>query len=473
MKVKSLDATGTGTAVLPENAEYQIVFSITGTDNNPHTVYVELDTFAPNSQALPGVSIGRRDPCTAGCGTLDSSISANIVTATYSADGTIQLKLDASGPIVFAAPTAPGTGTAFTWDARNAGVSMASIVGNTQLFVGAGAGFLETVSVTSGGSYTRVGNNSCSSGLPTARLTASTQAGGAPLSVNFDGATSSDPAPCVAVTSYTLNFGDGSAPVTQASPMFNHTYTTAGDYPARLTVKDANGNTSTNPAQVIITVTGGTVPLSGVVSRKTHTGLGDFDIVMPGIECRNGGSQGSHTLIAAFDNTLTSVSSATATATTSSGTQSVTVLGTSGIGTNNHQFIVNLSGVPNASHVAVTLHGVTDSASNTGDVVLNGDFLLGDTTANGAVNASDIAQTQSESGHSVSSSNFREDVTVNGALNSSDIATVQAQSGTALPAAPAQTTTPPSTAPGTAPASAPPSKRQPKHKARPRSAGSF
>ena len=31
---------------------------------------------------------------------------------------------------------------------------MTSVTGNTLLFVGAGAGFLETVSVTSGGSYT-------------------------------------------------------------------------------------------------------------------------------------------------------------------------------------------------------------------------------------------------------------------------------------------------------------------------------
>jgi hypothetical protein len=59
--------------------------------------------------------------------------------------------------------------------------------------------------------------------------------------------------------------------------------------------------------------------------------------------------------------------------------------------------------------------------------------LLGDTTGNGAVNSSDISQTQSQSGLALSNSNFREDVTVNGAINSSDISTVQVQSGTALP----------------------------------------
>ena len=62
--------------------------------------------------------------------------------------------------------------------------------------------------------------------------------------------------------------------------------------------------------------------------------------------------------------------------------------------------------------------------------------LIGDTTANGAVNSSDIAQTQSQSGQAVTSSNFREDVTANGAINSSDIALVQSKSGTGLPSSP-------------------------------------
>ena len=59
--------------------------------------------------------------------------------------------------------------------------------------------------------------------------------------------------------------------------------------------------------------------------------------------------------------------------------------------------------------------------------------LEGDTTANRAVNSSDISQTQSQSGQSVTGSNFREDVTVNGLINSSDISLVQSRSGTALP----------------------------------------
>jgi len=51
--------------------------------------------------------------------------------------------------------------------------------------------------------------------------------------------------------------------------------------------------------------------------------------------------------------------------------------------------------------------------------------VIGDTTGNGVVNSTDIAQTQSQSGQAVTSSNFREDVTVNGLIKSSDIGLVQ------------------------------------------------
>lgn len=59
--------------------------------------------------------------------------------------------------------------------------------------------------------------------------------------------------------------------------------------------------------------------------------------------------------------------------------------------------------------------------------------LLGDTTADRFVNSGDIAQTKSQSGNTVTISNFREDVTTDGFLNSGDIALVKSKAGTALP----------------------------------------
>ena len=135
-------------------------------------------------------------------------------------------------------------------------------------------------------------------------------------------------------------------------------------------------------------------------------------------------------------NNLTIVASASV----SSGTGSVssTVLGpNASLNLTANQYQVNLTGVSNQQYVAVTLHTVQDSAGNSGDVVgPQMGVLIGDTTANGTVNSSDIAQTQSQSGQPVTTDNFREDVTVNGVINSSDIGLVQSQSGTALPTPP-------------------------------------
>ena len=297
MKVNSLDATGTGMAVLPPNTEYQVLFTIKDTSNVTHTAYVELDTFTPNTPATPGVSLGRRDPCSAGCGTLDSSVSTTLVSATFAADGTIQIKLDTSSPIPFPAPGAPGVGSAYTWDPHTAGTQITGITGDTLLFVGAGAGFLETVSVSTGGNYTRVGNQSCSAVIPIAALTANPMNGPAPLMVNFDGTTSHEGVGgCGTVNSYTIDYGDNTAgqprdTATNNTGLFTHTYTAGGDYTVRLTVTDTNGKVSTNVAQVVVSVAGGSPPVAGVVSRKNHTGVGDFDVLMPvtgtrGIECR-------------------------------------------------------------------------------------------------------------------------------------------------------------------------------------------
>ena len=71
--------------------------------------------------------------------------------------------------------------------------------------------------------------------------------------------------------------------------------------------------------------------------------------------------------------------------------------------------------------------------ASSGNVSVPMGVLLGDTTANRAVNSSDIAQTKSESGASSSASNFQADVTVNGSINSSDISLVKSKSGRGLP----------------------------------------
>lgn len=168
------------------------------------------------------------------------------------------------------------------------------------------------------------------------------------------------------------------------------------------------------------------VPIVSVVSRKVHGGAGTFDVDLPltgtGIECRTGGPSGNHQIVAKFAVPVTF---------TGASTTCGSVMGTSGNATT--EVTIDLTGVPNASRCAVTLNGVTDGPSAPGDARFPANFLEGDTTANGAVNSSDISQTQSQSGQGIGSGNFREDVTVNGLINSSDISLVQSKSGTALP----------------------------------------
>jgi PKD repeat protein len=89
---------------------------------------------------------------------------------------------------------------------------------------------------------------------PTAVLTASPTSGPPPLAVNFNGSGSYDPDAGDSITSYTFNFGDGTS-VTQSTPTVSHSYNKAGTYGATLTVTDTHGATSTNAAELTITVT--------------------------------------------------------------------------------------------------------------------------------------------------------------------------------------------------------------------------
>jgi hypothetical protein len=190
--------------------------------------------------------------------------------------------------------------------------------------------------------------------------------------------------------------------------------------------------------------------LTGAASRKTHgsltpppAGPGDLTLDLnpsnpATIEPRLGGSpSGNHTLVFTFLNTLTApgATSITATADTGSGPQPLPQNQVSGsIGTDAHDYIVDLTGVPNASHVSVTLHGVSDSAGNSGDIApVRMDVLLGDVNGNGLVNSTDTSLVQGQSGQPVTGSNFRMDVNANGLINSTDTSIVRAVSGTGLP----------------------------------------
>jgi hypothetical protein len=162
-----------------------------------------------------------------------------------------------------------------------------------------------------------------------------------------------------------------------------------------------------------------------VVSRKVHGAAGTFDIdISQKDECRSGGASNAYQLVFTFPLSVT-FSSASVTAGTG------TVSSSSGSGTNT--VTVNLTGVPNAQRVTVTLFNVNDGGSGTANLTAQMGVLIGDSTGDGYVNSGDVVQTKSRSGITVISTNFRSDINANGAINDSDVSIAKANVGTALP----------------------------------------
>lgn len=163
--------------------------------------------------------------------------------------------------------------------------------------------------------------------------------------------------------------------------------------------------------------------MTGVVSRKTHGTAGTFDVDLPsdgsGVECRSGGTNGDYTLVFSFVNSMASCGS--------------TNTGSVSIGPNPNQCTANVTAVPNAQYLTVTLTGAIDSTGAIGAASGTMGVLIGSTTADGTVNSADVRQTASESGHPVTGSNFRADVTVDGSINADDVRLVKSKRGTTLP----------------------------------------
>jgi hypothetical protein len=313
--------------------------------------------------------------------------------------------------------------------------------------VGAGATALYDMmpdSLAFTGSYTVNANSVCApNSPPVAVLNGDPLSGDPPLVVNFDASASSDPDSGDHVASYTFDFGDGTAPVTQSTPTISHTYQSNGHFEARLTVTDTHGQQSSNVANVEIEIE---LPLDRVVSEKTHGTAGTFDVVLfdptiyPNgngeIECRAEGSA-HYTVIYTFGEEFTVTGSASSVTLSPPSDGTVT---SHGPGPGANQYQVHISGISNAQHHTVTLNGVpvtngdkNNAPATINDVVARFDLLVGDTTDDGFVNSGDISQTKGQSGNAVTIQNFREDVNADGFLNSADISLVKSKSGTALP----------------------------------------
>jgi hypothetical protein len=173
-------------------------------------------------------------------------------------------------------------------------------------------------------------------------------------------------------------------------------------------------------------------------SRVTHGGSGTFDIDLPligtvGVECRTSAllGAGNYKMVFTFGNPLTSVSGVSATATGGG----VAPFASGAIdNTDAHQYVVNLSGVPNAQYVTVTLTNVMDSDVNFRSIIQGSmGVLLGDVNATGRVDVNDVFQVRQQSLLTPNSSNFRMDIDASGRIDVNDVFTARQQNLTGLP----------------------------------------
>jgi hypothetical protein len=178
--------------------------------------------------------------------------------------------------------------------------------------------------------------------------------------------------------------------------------------------------------------------LSKVVSKKTHTGIATpFELTLNlgtpvTIEPRAGGiPSGNHTLVFTFVNNVTVVSGVNATATTSGGTQNATCTGS--MGPNTNQYTVSCTGVPNASHLNVTLVRVVDSGSNIGDVSAHMDVLYGDVNQTGRTDSGDVTAVRNHTVSIPDATTYLFDVNLSGRIDSGDVTATRNATVTVLP----------------------------------------
>jgi hypothetical protein len=137
-------------------------------------------------------------------------------------------------------------------------------------------------------------------------------------------------------------------------------------------------------------------------------------------------------LVYTFANTLTSVAGANVTGGTGM------VVSSSSIGTDPHQYIVNLIGVSNAQYITVTLANVNDSAGNNSSSVVGPSMgvLVGDVNASGVVTSGDTNLCKAQALQPVTNVNFRNDVNASGAITTGDVNLIKQNALSQLPTPP-------------------------------------
>src|SRR5437588_7382001 len=183
----------------------------------------------------------------------------------------------------------------------------------------------------------------------------------------------------------------------------------------------------------------GSITVNSAVSRKTHGTAGNFDIAMPisgssGVECRTTGGTNDYTLVVTFSGNVTVTGTPQAQVTSGTGCVGSDGVCTGNVTVSGAVVTVPLTNIANAQVINVRINGVNGAAdAPAADFNIPMGILIGDTSANRIVNATDVSQTKSRVGQPVDTTNFRSDVNTNGALNVSDVVIVKSKVGTSLP----------------------------------------
>jgi hypothetical protein len=204
---------------------------------------------------------------------------------------------------------------------------------------------------------------------------------------------------------------------------------------------DTASQTSTNMAQVVVTVNSAGAPqlaaVNPIVSRMSHGTAGTFDINLPlsgprGVECRSSTSlgAGNYTMVFTFANNLDSVGSA---GITNGGPAMVS---SSGVGPLQNQYTVHLSNVPNTQYLSVTLINAKDSTGAIGNVTGTMGVLIGDVNASGVITSGDTNLCKAQALQQLTTNNFRADINASGTVTTGDVNLIKQHALEQLPTSP-------------------------------------
>jgi PKD repeat protein len=272
--------------VAQPEARWTIFFTRTTAGGSSTEWFVSMVTDDSSNPGMPVYRYGHTSVGTGGIRNLNTDGLADGGTTTP--DGNIVIQISH--------PTKTSTAaTARDFPQQVTGETLANINALTQQTIGI---LLATTDSSGSGGYTLVGNASCQPNTaPVAAFNVTPTAGSRPLMVNFDAAGSTDADASDTIASYTFNFGDGSPTVTQSAPTITHTYLSAGEYTARLSVTDSRGYISSNVAQTAISVTDPAARVNYALFSNGGAATGSSEYVnggYPAISAINGDRTGGN-----------------------------------------------------------------------------------------------------------------------------------------------------------------------------------